>query len=66
MAIESTLIGLAARVVRTLSDTDRDSPDRKEPRERKHKRQRDENRNDTHPIRNIDGQLTGKLIDITA
>jgi hypothetical protein len=66
MGIESAVTRLNTLAVPALSDADRNGRDSQARRDGKDRREREAERTPAHPVRNDQGQVTGKLIDVTA
>ena len=65
MGIESTIGNFTALAIVAVSDGNKHGPDKREQRDGKKKREREEHPAETHPVPNAEGQMTGKVIDIS-
>ena len=66
MVIEPIIPSSTTQAVHPKSDAERPRADDHPKRDHQDRRSHDEPREDARPVLNIDGQITGQLIDITA
>ena len=65
MSIESGQIGFNTRVIHPLAASDKDASAKQVKRDGK-RQARDRYRDEEHPVTNAQGEITGKVIDVTA